>query len=677
MDSLLRKSKGFTLVEVMVTLVVLAIGILALSQLQSVLIRSTSDANSRSVAVAIAQEKIDDLKSFPNLTVGSTTDAIPDTWAAGIARENLAFEHITGGANGTGGEIPPGTITVDPFDYTLDWDVTDYYYVDKNEFVTARTAAEIVADGDTVPDLADKKLVTVNVAWVNESNETETVSLQTIVDGYAPLLTAVEDNPKDGGTPPKVKYVPELAPDVIDTRVDTASNKFRQTSKPLPDVVKTGQNSNTLVTFEVVTYSENTNPDLPFDFFEDSRDEYITLDCKCQFSTTEGSYLAAAHTRWDEDEQVKYDYAGEYVTKQTATQVDNANAVDEYCEVCCRDHHDATASTVKYVPGTVTDNHVHYQEDGSVASQASGDEYIESCRLKRVDGILRVFQDWQLYDLTVMNRAELADSGSLQTPYSTYVGEFVLEEVANAGNPDKPSERSPIEITEGESVQLSARAIYIDDVYDESGTVNPTSYIDYLEDTENTDRLDKIPFSEVNLTLLSDWTSSDDTKATVTNEAVATISDPANDYYGTYSRGYATAISESGGDPDITATLRDGNEGISQKFINPSPTTFDDQVRLDIAAGLGPVNISGSYTINFPLGRSGSPTISGTNGAVCTLPAGNTYTCSVTAPWTGTITLSIDLSTGPKASRCSGSATYNGVAISIDTTHNFPAFDCD
>ena len=57
----ITKSHGFSLIEVMIALLVLAVGILGISKLQGTLIRNTSDANQRTVAVSVAQQKIDDL----------------------------------------------------------------------------------------------------------------------------------------------------------------------------------------------------------------------------------------------------------------------------------------------------------------------------------------------------------------------------------------------------------------------------------------------------------------------------------------------------------------------------------------------------------------------------------------------------------------------------------------
>ncbi|MBV5340687.1 MAG: prepilin-type N-terminal cleavage/methylation domain-containing protein [Deltaproteobacteria bacterium] len=56
--------KGFTLVELLVALTIMAIGILAVVQMQIVALQSNSIANSLSVATSLAQEVMEDIQSW-------------------------------------------------------------------------------------------------------------------------------------------------------------------------------------------------------------------------------------------------------------------------------------------------------------------------------------------------------------------------------------------------------------------------------------------------------------------------------------------------------------------------------------------------------------------------------------------------------------------------------------
>jgi len=654
------KKQGFSLIEVMIALLVLALGILGISKLQGTLIRNSSDANQRTVAASIAQQKIDDLKSFTKLGSEFTWNGALNVAAPLVPAQEVAYAHITGDVNletytETGGMIgPSASITVGSTDYSLNWVVQDYWH-------SGALSVPTIIEPDPAPDRSDFKRVTVTVGWEDETGEEQSVSLDTIIDAYAPALTALADNSNEGGIPPKVSYTPEAAPDVIDISVTTGGDKFRQTSKPLPDAVKTGADANTLVSFEVVTYHEN--PLVTDEFIADINEEFVTVDCECQF-TGNGPALPPAHVVWDTN--TRFDYVGPEIPKPTAVQVNNANAVDEICTTCCQDHHDDDASLVKYVPNTSGGDHEHYQTDGvTEAIQADNDIYIESCRFKRVDGILRVFQDWKLYDITTMNREDLADGEALQTLYSSYVGNFVLDHLGVAITPGKPDANTDVLTTVGAAHQLESRGIYIDDVYDSDGNES-AEYASYvLASTPiNDDRLEKIPFSEVNLSLLSGWESNSVTEVIVTDEAVATIADPANNYYGTYSRGWIEALAVTAG-ASVTATIADSNNGITQ-VVNTLNNDISDPINVAVDAAVGNFDITIDYSFSFPNGDSSvdSTRVTSTGDAVaCSTPAGNQVICNTSAPWTGDITITVKVN---GASRCVGAVTYSATNISTD-----------
>ncbi len=57
--------RGFTLTEVLIGLIILAIGILAIAGMQITSIRGTSFSNNLSQASVIAQERLEELKNLP------------------------------------------------------------------------------------------------------------------------------------------------------------------------------------------------------------------------------------------------------------------------------------------------------------------------------------------------------------------------------------------------------------------------------------------------------------------------------------------------------------------------------------------------------------------------------------------------------------------------------------
>lgn len=78
MDLFRRQSQGFTLVEVMIALLILAIGLLGLAGLQIVSTKSNSFSNQMSIATTIAQDSLEALRnlnySHSDLDVGTHQD---------------------------------------------------------------------------------------------------------------------------------------------------------------------------------------------------------------------------------------------------------------------------------------------------------------------------------------------------------------------------------------------------------------------------------------------------------------------------------------------------------------------------------------------------------------------------------------------------------------------------
>ncbi len=95
---------GFTLLEVLIGMVVFALGMMALAQLQGNLSKSSADANARSVAVNLAEETIEEARTFTQVTA-----------SAGVS----AFNNIVNKTE---------TVTRGGINYTVTHVVTDYWY---------------------------------------------------------------------------------------------------------------------------------------------------------------------------------------------------------------------------------------------------------------------------------------------------------------------------------------------------------------------------------------------------------------------------------------------------------------------------------------------------------------------------------------------------------------------
>jgi type IV pilus assembly protein PilV len=87
MSSLRKQSKGFTLIEVMIALVILAVGILALATMQIVSIRSNAFSSEMTYATMMAQTRLEAIRNmnYDDVTaVGQVTLPVDPT-TKGIA----------------------------------------------------------------------------------------------------------------------------------------------------------------------------------------------------------------------------------------------------------------------------------------------------------------------------------------------------------------------------------------------------------------------------------------------------------------------------------------------------------------------------------------------------------------------------------------------------------------
>lgn len=489
---LIPAHSGFSLIEVMIALLVLALGILAISKLQGTLIRNGSDANKRSVAASLAQKKIDDLKSFATLKADVNGDNIVDSWtsAATWPLTQQSYEFID---DNEGGIIAPGAYSIGELDYQLSWDVTPYFY---NEGVSnpASTAAATV--------LSRFKDVSVTVLWQDEAGVNSSVELSTVIDAYSAVNTG-NDTTNTGGNAPIIPYTPKQAPDVIPVRLsDDDDGLKKETAKPLPDVSKKGFSTSTQ--FSTVTY--NTVLDTV------RREDFKTVACRCKSAgATPTSTIIKGETVWDAENRKLADVTVEKnVSTIAKTLVDDGGgeAQDVDCDVCCRDSADVGSSIFK------------------------------ACRLKRIDGIYRLYDPWKMIAFNVIPASYFDGSAILPSPsenmspsvaannidtYSDYVTSLVRERLkldqANFGASGVNTSFAPEGFEGLDSIthrtyrqgalnnrQLQARAVFMDypplGIYSDCASCAAATLPDVKEDVVP---LDRVPFTEVNLTQLAGW----------------------------------------------------------------------------------------------------------------------------------------------------------------------------
>jgi len=666
-----KLSFGFTLIEVLIALVVAVVGILAMIQLSGVFLKTVAEADQRTVAYAVAEQTIEGLRSFDSLA-GST------------AGESYFDEIVSSTATTT---VSSGQAS---YTFNIAWTVSD----------------NIVASGAVTPGASGAiyqtlKQVDVVVSWVQPA--AGSVALSSYIGGVDPNASALTDISNVGGANPEVNYTPGVAPEVI--AVDVADGKLKETTKPLPEV--SNKNQSTQVRFETITF---TDTDTEIQLIQE---DFVTVNCRCVLDTSGGTITAPAYQKFEGINSPLTEVLGGSVSGATGTAatLGGGRVQSDYCNRCCANHHDTNSSTVKYSPhagdastgvsSTLSHgvDHPHYKiiddttDPITLEEAVHGDEYLEACRFKRINGIYRLVQDWELREVNVFPSAYLTSGavGSNLPGYVEYIKDAVKHYVFNDDIPVASVAASVVASTAAPtlspapSLTLSttgtddslSRAIYLDDILSVEGLAEYLVTLSAASVAEDT-WLEFIPFNEVNTSQLSLWESANSNIATVENQA---ISD-------NYTRGLISAAST--GTTTVAASMAQGNTGIlgntynvenvyadtsnkitiTREWIsgpyNPmtvivsgaavSPGTYDISVSGDVT------QVGGSNLYNFNCtANDGSPTV--------TTWSGDTYTCAVGPISNGdTPTVQVTVSAKGQNTVCSPTTPILGVHTVVATT---------
>ena len=307
----IRNSGGYTLIEVLIGILIFAVGMMALAQLQGNLAQNSGDANARTVATNIAEGVIEQARSFSVIDSNGT---------------DYAYGDITGGSQ---------TVEKSGSQFLVTTVVTDYFYQSNGTFSTTAPSG--------VP-VSDFKKLEITVTWNDSENgrefyvDKENTTTGGLGSGSITLTELVSSIPSgsngkaavgDAGSSlfaPEVDYNPGENPDIIS--INLGANKFKESTTPLPDVLRADELVETR--FDVVTYSNPINSTAIFL----RREEFRAVSCECTLKIPAGSGGGLRPTIWNGSE---YD-EGEFVTKPYG--VSASNQQSEFCDICCRDHHD-------------------------------------------------------------------------------------------------------------------------------------------------------------------------------------------------------------------------------------------------------------------------------------------------------------------------------------------------
>jgi len=632
-----RIHRGYTLLEVLIGIVIFALGIMALAQLQGNLSKSSADANARSVATNVAEETIERARTFSQITAGVGVTAFND-----IVNKTDTTER--GGIN-----------------YTVEQVVTDYYYNPADGTFGPKPAGSAAAH-------ADMKKLQVTVSWgtgqqfqIDQTQPnvslgsgsialTDLISSITSPSGGKVVLNGTTNEPYG----PPVDYNPGQNPDIVS--IQLGANRFKESTTPLPVVFNANERVETK--FDVVTYSQN---DEGATFLR--REEFLAVSCECKLRFPTDATGGLRPTLWNGNDYTE----GEFVSKPYGESVrDNAtNFQSQYCSVCCRDHHDGGTGlkddasdpgrskydpfrndsgymTADDGPAALIGDHKHYGLGGVGLANSDGATYYEACRLIRKDGFFRVAQDLRQEGLNSFPASYLDDDNEVAT-YSAYVTGAVSDFEDHVGNgyenspPTllKPTDMSPAVNFPGNSTgnrtvmssanyiqQLRDRGVYIDYMTDELrdiincldlGGTGPNCGAEGVNSA-----LEVIPFFDVQLTWLGRWNENP------VNYPISVSNDEAIKTGNTHDRGRARLTSGSG-NSDVTFKIHGGNLGLTGS--DPIDPYYSSKLRQYILYMLADVDapqpvisgyrVNGSITSLVGGVKASDVEIAATNGAQC------------------------------------------------------------
>lgn len=475
----IKTQYGFGLIEVFISFLIVAVTTGALLGLNKTYLEYTRDGRNREVAIRLAESRLDELRDFKN-----------------IAEYNALVD---------GSE----TISIDDTSYNVTWDVA--------------------LNGN-------KKDVDISVSWAGGGNNNQSVSLFSTITSNLSVTSGPFGTGTDsfgtGAGGPKVEFTPGQAPDVVAIELDDVGSK-QETSKPVVSVYDTGNKS---VRVNTMTY----------DALSSTRNKLVqrdieTVSCTCNMEGTVDYEVSPPEyppkPRLPTQHEIRGNFVywdvGDIVNKEEGS----ADPDDPpLCQQCCKDHFDADVTdegissdlfdnwydAVKWAQGGDS-KHKHFHDSSDSFTEVdpdNGGDYLESCRLVRVDGLFRTVQDWNLVVLNVFNsdllESDVNDADSLYKEYINKVvkcyAEAQIKDLTDDVDisvidsdfatclSDSP-DLSPLYPEDDDILDdLSVKAIYVDFLSPE--------YKEYLasvfnDDAQENEVLRYIPFDELDVTELA------------------------------------------------------------------------------------------------------------------------------------------------------------------------------
>lgn len=616
----IRAHAGFSLIEVLVSVVVMSFGLLSLAALQSTLFKSGAESRAQSIALTMATEKLEYFDGY---------------------RDREEFQEFTDGSE--------AAVEVDGVSFTRTWTVDRYAYPQPTAAAPNPSFTLLASDTGVTPagyvSNNEFKRVQVNVAWTDATGATQEVALESAIAALSPQDTAKIAKVSSTGGPRGPEIIitnpaneEGVIPIAVGDGTDTAA------TNPKPEVAGKSNSQRVIETrFDVLTYAALAGTD---NALAQSRVETIVAGCTCNYGNAPSSTTRGKRpTYWN---------GLRYVVPEDATYappagVDNSVEIQSsQCTVCCRDHHDPSgAEGAKFDPRR--SNHSAHQlynaSNGQLGSLTSSGSYTEACRLIRVDGIYRVAADMYNDYMNLLQTDNGADATlsdyvpteAATTNYQNFILEYldtkfvdgsesqfntpldpagsVVINMEAAHNLNAPTTAIPIpRPSAGSEKWLHDRGLYLDYLEDEArqAVLDAKNGCEYTTGATASEKeaqlrtcvLKVLPFTTINLTELADWSPASGTQIVVSNNDFRTSLSSQAPVRGKVVPGSKPSPSTQ---TNAVAQIRKSNSGVA---VMAGGIDSEDTAYLSDAQPFQP---DGSWSSDTSAGSGGTFTISVSN----------------------------------------------------------------
>lgn len=603
--------RGFTLIEILIAVVILATGLLALTALQGRLAQASAEAKTRSRVAAMLSARMDELRvgQYGNTALDvdtGTGSAVTNFSCTSGAPAWLCTTQTESGVTGLG-------VRQQVDRYTS--------AVGASSFSVSGAAAANVS----IPEF---KRITLTATWTDATGVgrrlSTTSDVSTLSIGSDSFRT--EPSPGTGGGTPIVRQDSPETDGVIPIALGDGNSTAA--SNPKPELK--GSKNNEIITgttFNVLTYVPGGSSAVIQKRFENE-----IIKCSCQYGAA-GSGFANLGEIYRKAEWPAVWTGSRYDVYESATAAPGTTYTSgqasgvtqsDLCTECCRDHHDTAASGVaKFDPERIAASGGVSKYDTSLAevTNTSSGTYVNSCRVIRVDGFWRVAADTYSRQMGLLETETVSGAkaktglpvSTAKTAYETYVKDYLDGYTGSTGAAPSGAQamfdesarglNSPNQVvisspSNTDYRYLHSRGLYVDYLEADARTAVADAITRCATGTPLADCiLPKLPFTTINLTELAKWTASDTSIITVNSGSLLT-NNPTQPSGG-------RTIGKVNGSSDNTAEVRVSNSGLAVNTsfafggVDPSDNTTlqTDAQNFNVGGTVSPNPTGESFTV--------------------------------------------------------------------------------